>query len=128
MSIHINSSDSETGGAEVFYQNENWKPQISKKSKVLASNIQDCLTDLGLKDRGIKLNTSTKYHYRDGSLADEYAVNNNGKVADIPAIIVEHCFISSTSDRKKFLATDAGLKKLGVADAKGIAETYGLSK
>lgn len=128
VSIHINSSDSETGGAEVFYQNENWKPQISKKSKVLASNIQDCLTDLGLKDRGIKLNTSTKYHYRDGSLADEYAVNNNGKVADIPAIIVEHCFISSTSDRKKFLATDAGLKKLGVADAKGIAETYGLSK
>lgn len=44
-----------------------------------------------------------------------------------PGIIVEHAFISNPSDAAK-LKQDSFLKQLGIADATGIANTYGLIK
>ena len=41
---------------------------------------------------------------------------------------MEHAFLSNANDVNKFLKTEAGLKKLGVADATGIAKYLGLSK
>ncbi|MFR8671657.1 MAG: hypothetical protein ACLVFI_03040 [Christensenellales bacterium] len=36
--------------------------------------------------------------------------------------------MSNSSDAKNYLKTESGIKKLGIADAKGIAEYFGLKK
>ena len=46
----------------------------------------------------------------------------------IPAMIVEHCFVSSNSDCEQFLSSDAKLRAIAQADARGIAAYYGLEK
>ena len=43
-------------------------------------------------------------------------------------MIVEHCFISSNSECEQFLSSDAKLRAIAQADARGIAAYYGLQK
>lgn len=130
VSLHINSAaNTSANGAEVYYPNSNYKPSYGKEGKELADEIQKKLTALGLNDRGIKiLNSQTGDTYADGSLADYYGVIRGAKKAGYPGIIVEHAFISNAADAKNYLGSDSVLKKLGVADAQGIAAHYGLKK
>ena len=132
VSLHINSGGGGENGAEVYYQNSSWKPGIATTSQILANNIQNNLVSAGIGNRGIKIRNSTPdaadRYYPDGSLSDYYAVNHRGKTAGLPAIIVEHCFISSAYDRNNFLSNENSLMRMGVADARGIAETFGLSR
>lgn len=126
VSIHNNAGGG--NGAEVYYPNQNYNPSVSAAGQGLARKILDNLVKLGLKDRGVKIrNSADGTTYADGSLADYYAVIKNCKKAGIPAIIVEHAFVDS-SDAANFLNSDAKLKKLGVADATGIAQYFGLRK
>ena len=129
VSIHLNySSSSSAKGAEVIYQNYNWKSSLAKKSKTLANDILDELVSLGLTKRRVYYRTDYSSKYTDGSYADYFAVQLYSKKKGIPGIIVEHAFLSNSSDVKKYLSTEAGLKKLGVADAAGIAEYLGVTK
>ena len=130
VSLHINSAgNSSASGAEVFYPNSNYRPSVGAKGRKAASAIQKNLTALGLRNRGLKtLNSMIGSSYPDGSTADYYAVIRGAKKAGFPGIIVEHAFISNFTDAKMFLSTSAMLKKLGVADAKGIASCYGLKR
>lgn len=130
VSLHMNSSEaSSANGAEVYYPNSSWKPGVGAEGKGLAQEIQNKLAALGLSNRGIKFKDSDDGgKYDDGSVADYFTVQNECKELGIPGLIVEHAFISNSSDANNFLKTEAGLKKLGVADAAGIAAYYGLSK
>lgn len=129
VSLHINSASPSAFGAEVFYPNGNYRPSLSEKGRKLAGEIQKNLTRIGLHNRGTKtLDSMTGNRYPDGSLADYYAVIRGSKQSGFPGIIVEHAFISNESDAVRFLNSDSKLKKLGVADAKGIASCYGLTK
>ena len=130
VALHLNSySDSSINGAMVFVPNNNYRPEIGKEGKALGHAIQNELVKLGLKDQGISVRGSEDgTHYEDGSLADYYGVIKRAKDANIPGIIVEHCFISSPKDAENHLSTEAQLKALGVADATGIAKYYGLEK
>lgn len=130
VALHLNSyNDSSINGAMVFVPNNNYRPQIGKEGNALGYAIYKELLALGLKDQGISIRGSEDgTHYEDGSLADYYGVIKRAKDADIPGIIVEHCFISSPHDVSYYLGTEAQLKALGVADATGIAKYYGLEK
>lgn len=130
VSLHINSAaSSAAGGAEVFYPNSSYRPALSMQGRKLANAIQGNLVSLGLRNRGLKtLNSMIGSKYPDGSIADYYAVIRGAKNAGFPGIIVEHAFISNAADAKTFLGSSAALKRLGVADAKGIAACYGLKK
>lgn len=130
VSLHINSAAvASANGAEVYYPNSNYRPSISTQGKKLAGAIQKNLTALGLRNRGLKTaNSVIGTSYPDGSTADYYAVIRGAKKAGFPGIIVEHGFISNASDAKTYLNSSAKLKRLGVADAKGIAACYGLKK
>lgn len=113
VSIHLNSSTaSGAKGAEVYYPNSG---KYSSTGKELAQKIQDELVDLGLKDRGVKGN-------------ETYAVVNSSNKNGFPGLIVEHAFLSNSSDVKNYLTSESSIKKLGIADAKGIAEYFGLKK
>lgn len=130
VSIHLNSSTSSvSNGAAVYYPNGNYNANVGAAGKELASKIQAKLVALGLKNNGIQIrNSEDGSKYPDGSLSDYYAVIKHSKNAGFPGIIIEHAFLSNASDAANFLSSEANLKKLGVADATGIAEHYKLSK
>ena len=129
VSLHNNySSASSASGAEIWYPNQNYNPWTSQVGGSAASKILEQLTSLGLHNRGTQIRNANEDKYPDGSAADYYAVIRHCKEYGIPGIIVEHAFMSNSSDAANFLSNDEGLKKLGVADATGIAQYYGLKK
>ena len=131
VSLHLNSGAASANGAEIIIPNSSWKPQLSTQGKELAEKILNELTAVGLNKRPTPIyskDTTVNEKYPDGSISDYYSVQICAKEAGIPGIIVEHAFLSNVNDVNKFLKTEAGLKKLGVADATGIAKYLGLSK
>ncbi|MBO5302772.1 MAG: N-acetylmuramoyl-L-alanine amidase [Lachnospiraceae bacterium] len=130
IGIHNNSSTSTApSGVNVYYPNENYNAQCSAVGKSVASAVESKLTDLGLSSGGIHYeNSQNGTKFPDGSIADYYGVIRRCKENSIPAIIIKHAFVTNTEDVKKYLSSDKKLKKLGVADAAGVAEYYGISK
>lgn len=127
VSIHINASGVGAVGAEVWYPNGSYNSAVNVAGYNLSVQILEQLQKLGLVNRGAKIRNSDGDYYPDGSVSDYYSVIRNSKYNGIPGIIIEHGFIDST-DAANFLNSDAKLKKLGVADATGIAKYYGLGK
>lgn len=135
ISIHLNSAASGGAvGAEVYYPNTHWRPDISANGKNVAQAIQSQLVSLGLNDRGIKFRTidtniyPDPFRYDDSSVADYYGIIRNAKYNGLTGMIIEHCFINNVSDYNNYLNSDAKLQKLGVADANGIVSALGLTK
>lgn len=128
ISIHNNaSSNTNTSGSMVFYPNSSYRPALGEEGAALSQSILDQLTSLGLPDLGIRIrNSENNSKYADGSLSDYYSVIRNAKLQNMTGIIVEHAFVSSASDRKNYLSTDAQLQQLAQADVRGIADYYGL--
>ena len=125
ISIHINAGGGT--GFEIYYPTNNYNATVGTEGKAAASQIEKELKALGLTDRGIKIKYADSYKYADGSRADYYGITRMSKIAGFPGLIVEHAFIDRASDAA-FLKSEANLKKLGVADATGIAQYFGLSK
>lgn len=135
ISIHLNSAAGGGAvGAEVYYPNTHWRPDISQNGKNVAQAIQNQLVSLGIRDRGIKFRTidtneyPDPYRYDDGSVADYYGIIRNAKYNGLTGMIIEHCFINNVSDYNNYLNSDDKLQKLGVADANGIVSALGLTK
>lgn len=135
ISIHLNSAAGGGAvGAEVYYPNTHWRPDISENGKNVAQAIQCQLVSLGLYDRGIKFRTidtniyPDPFRYDDSSVADYYGIIRNAKYNGLTGMIIEHCFINNVSDYNNYLNSDAKLQKLGVADANGIVSALGLTK
>ena len=135
ISIHLNSAAGGGAvGAEVYYPNTHWRPNISANGKNVAQAIQSQLVSLGLYDRGIKFRTidtniyPDPFRYDDSSVADYYGIIRNAKYNGLTGLIIEHCFINNVSDYNNYLNSDDKLQKLGVADANGIVNALGLTK
>lgn len=127
VSIHFNSAAASASGAMVFYPNSNYNSSVGSKGSTLAAQIQEQLVKLGLRNNGIQIrNSETGDTYDDGSLADYYAVIRAAKKAGIPGVIVEHAFLTNAADAA-FLKSEDNLRRLGVADAVGIANAFSLS-
>lgn len=135
VSIHINSSGPSATGSEVWYPNNStWaNEETHGKGKELAEAIEDKLVSLGLNRRGVFTRDypaddgDSEAYYADGSTADYYGILRYARRQNIPAIIVEHAFVTNSTDAQK-LASDSWLKSMGEADAEGIAQAYGLRK
>ncbi|MFQ7156540.1 MAG: GBS Bsp-like repeat-containing protein [Merdimonas faecis] len=128
VSIHINSAGAAATGAEVWYPNSSYRPDLHNQGADLSSKILQELTALGLANRGIKVRDSENGTlYPTGDIADYYGVIKRSKEAGFPGIIIEHAFITNPNDAAK-LADDNFRKKMGIADATGIANYFGLSK
>ena len=132
VSFHLNSSTSSSPkGAEVIVPNRNWRPELGEEGEKLASAILDELVKVGLTKRPTPIysrDSESGNTYADGSAADYFSVQRNCKLNNIPGIIIEHAFLTNSGDVNNFLNSEAGLKKLGVADATGIAKYLGLAK
>ena len=129
VSFHCNSSENSSAkGAEVYYPNADYNSNISNAGADLSQKILNNLASLGLNNRGIKIrNSEDNTLYPDGSLADYYGIIRRSKLAGFPGIIIEHAFVTNPSDAL-FLGNETNQQKMGVADALGIAQYFGLSK
>ena len=131
VSFHLNSSGaSGSKGAEVIVPNNNWKPQVASEGRKLAQAILNELKSVGVSMRPTAIysrDTTISEYYKDGSKSDYFSVQIYAKEAGIPGIIVEHAFLTNSGDVNNYLNSEAGLKKLGVADATGIAKYLGVS-
>ena len=127
ISLHNNSSTSSSAyGCEVWIQNDSsyLKATTHDVSYVLAESVMEELGSLGLYERGIYERDCTSGDtYPDGSIADYFTVPYASRLAGLPSMIVEHAFVSNSSDAA-LLKDTAFLKKLGQADAKGISSVY----
>ncbi len=110
ISFHLNSwTTSSANGAEVYYHKSN---PIGKN---LAQKVQDELKKLGLYNRGVKNN-------------EAFAVIKTAQSKGFPGIIIEHAFVTNKNDASSYLNSSTKLKRLGAADAAGIAKHYDLKK
>ncbi len=122
-------------GSKVIIPNPNYKPQLCIAGATLGQSILTQLTATGLNvnnwklcpnGTGIVTRDSETGKYPDGTAKDYYALINKSKTAGFPCVIVEHAFCTNTSDRVNHLSTPAQYQQLGIADATGIANYYGL--
>ncbi len=140
VSFHINSySSASVGGAEVYVPCGNYRPQLATEAKQLANKILANFSSLELpgygltgdrlKSRGVKTRNAqdVRLQYPDGSAGDYYEVIRMGVRNEIPAMIIEHAYITNAADLK-MLQDDKALEKLGQATATAIAIQYGLTK
>ena len=130
VSFHINSAESVATGFEVWVQNDSsWRYYLHEQSSQLGSNILSKLTALGLANRGNKESDSKSGNkYADGSPADYLTVLEQSRQNNIPAVLIEHGFTNGKAADQNLLSSESGLKSMGIADAKAIAENYGLYK
>ena len=129
VSFHLNASTNSTAnGVSVYYPNSNYNPTVGNTGNGLAAKIQAKLVALGLKDNGTKIWNASETTYPDGSLADYLGLIRRAKNAGFPCVLIEHAFLSNSGDVSNYLNSADKLKKVGVADAAGIAQYYGLKK
>lgn len=134
VSLHLNSfASGNPSGVLAFVQNNNFDANAGSISQNLGRSIVNSIAELGLANGGIVAKGSDwdtkpeEYYYEDGSIADYYRVLRYAKKVHIPAVIVEHAFLSNASDVAKVLSSEEGLKSLALKDAEGIVEYYGLT-
>lgn len=123
VSIHINSTgaDRQTSMSGCFaavpstanYPNSN---KYAKKSRALATSILKELSgSTGMKNNGFWID-------------DELGIILFGMRYKVPSMIIEHCFVNNPNDCSKYLKNASSLKKMGIADATGIAKYFKLQK
>lgn len=126
VDIHFNTGGGT--GAEVYYPNKSYNEGIHQEGQNLANKILSELSALGLRNRGAKIKDGTTGETDPNGNKDDYFTTNYlSKQYGMTGVIVEHAFLDSASDAAK-LKDENFLKKLGEADAAGIAATYGFSK
>lgn len=126
VDVHINAGGGT--GAEVYYPNNSYSNAIHMEGKELAEQIAAQLEALGLKNRGAKTKDCTdNVKDEDGKLADYYTSIAGSKEYGMVGLIIEHAFIDNKNDAEK-MKDESFLKKMGIADATGIAKAYGLTK
>ena len=131
VSIHNNATGdcaAYGSGCTVLAAKDGYKQELADEEQKLACNILNELSALGIENQGILLRDSeANEKYENGELADYYAIIRGGVLKDIPTVLVEHAFVDDDSDFENYLSSDAKLKVLAEADAKGIARYYQLT-
>lgn len=121
------SQDKSQRGMTITYPNTNYSLEDFKTGYWIASAVHKRLTALGINDRGSRsVNSLSGLLYPDGSRADSDTLIRSSKLSGFPAIIIKHAFLSNIADIRTYLNNEEMLKRLGEADAKGIADYYGL--
>lgn len=137
VSLHINSKSKDNinpTGCMAITTSSHYQAETAVNSDVYTASRQLALSILSqLKTTGLTITTDWNANktdgilqrkgsgtYPDGSQCDWYGLIRNATYEGIPAVIVEHAFLSNEGDYRKYLSSDAKLDKLAKADAAGI--------
>lgn len=119
VSIHNNSGSATASGVEVYGTvNPAHSAMVSKLGKMICAKV----SAVGLHNGGYRTRTSGS-----DSTRDYYTLIDEAVRAGIPAMIVEHCYLSNPTDAA-FISNPVNRKKVATADATAIAEYFGLVK
>ncbi len=128
ISMHLNAGWT-TGANVLAAYKSGLNDEIRVETQKFGKLALKKLAALGIANRGLLLRKSENgTRYSNGKLADYYSIVRNGVKQKIPSVIIEHGYISSSSDVSKFFRTAAKRKKVGKADAKAIIDYYDLNK
>lgn len=128
ISMHINAGSSNGANVLAAYKS-GYHDTIRKKTQAFGKVALSKLSEIGIKDRGFLLRKSgTGNRYSNGRLADYYSIVRNGVIQNVPSVIIEHGYVTSSSDCNKFFKSKAKRKKVGNADAKAIIAYNKLKK
>ncbi|MBQ1251497.1 MAG: N-acetylmuramoyl-L-alanine amidase, partial [Firmicutes bacterium] len=96
----------------------------------LGQSISNELSGLGIKSNSplLRKSGSNEYWTDNVRLADYYGMIRQPAYYEIPAIIVEHCFVDNANDYYSFASSDAKLKALAEADGRGIVKHFKLNE
>ena len=128
VSFHINDAGMphSSNGCMVLLSRGAYRPYIAKKEEVLTEFVLKELHALGLTNAGGSENgryyrtSDIGEKYPNGKLMDYYTIICESVLADFPGVIIEHAFLSNYTEALRYLSSNAKLKALGEADAKGI--------
>ena len=135
ISLHFNSGsgDETANGSMVLIQNTNYEPTYNEMGQELGNLILSNLSTLGFANKGLQTKDMTddvepeQQTYPDGSRSDYYAILHHAKLHHVPAVIVEHGFITNQEDLNRISGTE-NLQKLADADAQAIVTYFVLTK
>ncbi|MBS6194714.1 MAG: N-acetylmuramoyl-L-alanine amidase [Clostridiales bacterium] len=105
--------------------NHNYHEETVKETHELARSILDELVKLGFNDMDFQYRLGSS-SYEDGSQADYYGIIRYCRINNLPGTIIEHGFANNRNDALK-LTNENMLKRIGEADAAGIAQYLNLS-
>ena len=134
VSVHINSAKSTAAkGVEVHIPNtSSYNYYCRTTGESVGKKVLNSLLGFGLSNRGLiarnyseSINSDTTYP--DGSPMDYLSVIRNSRLRGMPAILVEHGFISNSHD-VAILSNTSTLLKMGAAEADAIASYYEVTK
>ena len=130
VSMHINSSESinNHGALALVAYKSGYNNALAKQTQSMGNDILKNLENIGMTNGGFLIRKLKKPRYKNGAKSDYYSIVREGVYNGIPSIIMEHGFVTNKSDRNKFFKTATKRKKLGVADAKGIIQNFGLKE
>lgn len=115
MSIHSNACDTESVDYPVVYV------PLNGSADDIGKKLADCIAStMGTRQTG---KTAT----RKGSSGDYYGVIRSAVAVGTPGMILEHSFHTNT-DATNWLLSESNLDKLAQAEAKVVADFYGLKK
>lgn len=140
VSLHINSTGankqtSSSGAYCCVPSAAKYKTVSANTARSLASTIlKELNSQVGLRNNGYWIDDELgiilfgqKSNYTEAQ-AKKWGMSKSLINTKIPSFIVEHCFVNNPNDCKKYINTEDQIKKLGIADATGIAKFYGLKK
>lgn len=140
ISIHNNASQRDVkGGCEILVTRSRYNNFYDLEENLARSILKE-LRNIGLSavpDVPARVNGGTEIKngifrkpstdgdkYPNGETSDWYGIIRHGIRKNVPAILIEHAYLSVKNDYEKFLSSDEKLKKLAQADARGIVNYY----
>ena len=141
LSLHLNGTGraNYASGACVIVPNGNYRPELAERDYELARYIMRELNGIGIataksgiidKDGLLMRDSETRPPETNpnGTVADYYENVRQGLWHNIPAVLVEHCYMDNYNDAYNHLRTEEQLKEIACADAAAIVKFLNLRK
>ena len=122
VSIHLNASEKHNlRGTMVCISKQ---PNIHDISVELANKLLDATASIGIPKNGntgyVTRNSGDTFD-ENGVPVDYYAICRHGASLNIPAVILESCFMDNDKDYE-FIKDDAAIKRLAAVEAEAMAQ------
>lgn len=131
LSLHSNAASGQSADYVALYHLvKDDTTTADEKSKAVANVLAPVIANLMGVKQGYQVLTRSVNYDRDGDgqLNDNYyGVLHGADVANTPGVIIEHSFHTNPA-ACKWLMDPNNLKKLAAAEAKALADYYGLKK
>ena len=128
LSLHSNADKKEgTNYVVAYYQVDDHCGEMDKQSLELAGRLSECVAEIMGVEAQYWATQSSADRDGNGYKDDYYGVLRGAHAVHTPAVILEHGF-HTNPEQARWLLDDANLQKLAEAEAKVIADWFGVGE